>query len=564
MNLKVTHPHSGLARLLALSVFVSAALVILLNFKSTAVTWPSSDNLPEVCRLLQSNCLTEDFFTNASSGITPRLPYAYFLSKVTKIAHNGIGGGLAVIKALLLTLLPVAVSLFFIAAIKTHAENKDKDKDKEQWVASPANLIAIISAPLFVFFLQGKSGAILSVAWWAPLTFEATAQNLSLLLTISGFLLIWLDRKGTGVIFIALGAVFHPAIGLFSSALSCILLCNFTSFKDASRLIYAGLGTSFIGAIFVKIFFEADNTISAQDFVRIYAFEAHPSHYIPSQFGTLSGIPWFWSFAVVSIGLLFATVILYKINSAAWKSSFLAFIAYSSSVLIQFIFVETNQIKLIATLGPCRFTMFGPWFLFVFYFIAILKFINGNQGFVKLSSAIYQNLASARWIYIFASYVILGLAVVSYAYKSSDFDLPDDAKMLATFASEQTDSSDVFVLPPNAPRVEFPLKTGRGIFFGNGFPFSEKYFHEWEERKAIVNGRNAEIVNLPGTWIGEKYANHYRSLLPKDFLNAAKKYKIDWVVIEADYSKNFSGCRADFHSPKYNAYSLLTLDECTR
>jgi hypothetical protein len=559
MILKFKKNYSGFYKLLAISLFISAILIILTYFNTTAVHWPGSENLNAVCRLLQSNCLTEDFFTNSSSDINPRLPYVYFLSGITKIANNGIAGGLAVMKALLLVLLPIAISLIFIVAINEHTANKGK----VQLVASPANIIAIISAPLFVFFLQSIFAKILSIAWWSPLTFAPTAQNFSLLLTISGFLFVWLDRKSVGAIFIIVGTVIHPAVAIFSSVFSLISLCKFNSIKNTYRFVCTGLGANLVGAIFVKIFFETNFTISSQDFVRIYAFEAHPAHYIPSQFETYSRIPWIALFSLVSIGLLVSTVVLYKLNSAAWKNSFFAFITYFSSILIQFLFVEINQIKLIAQLGPSRFSMFGAWFLFIFYFIAALKFFNTNQFFLKKSKIIYQTIASARWIYILVCYCILSSFVVSYALKSSHFDVPDEDKALVSFATMQTNLSDVFILPFYAPSSIFPLKTGRAIFFGNGFVFSQKYFKEWEERKVLVWGRQAETVNLPGNWIGEKYANHYRSLLPKDFLEIAKKYKINWVVIETDYSNNFSDCRTDFYSQKYKVYSLEILDQCT-
>lgn len=551
---------AGLIKLLTISAFVSAIFICLLNLKSTAVTWPSSDNLPGVCRLLDAACLTNDFFTSASSGTSPRLPYVYFLSIITQIVDNGIGGGLALVKAFLLAFLPIAVSLFFFASVKTHTERKGE----EQWVASPENIMAAVCAPLFVFLLQGKIGALLSVAWWMPLYFDASAHNVSLLLTISGFLILWLGGKSLGAAVVFLGAVAHPVVGLFSSVFSCILLCKFDSLRKDFRFVGIGFGASLVGAVFIKIFFEAGGVMSAQDFVRIYVVEAHPAHYIPSQFGSLSKMPWMGSFAIVMAGLLSATIILFKLNSAAWKNSFLAFLAYSSAVIAQFLFVEISQIKLIATLGPSRFTMFGAWFVFIFYTIAFLKFFEGNLFLLKISDRIRLEISSVRWIYICACYFFLGAVIAFYSFKSSSFDLPDEAMPLATFARTKTDISDVFVLPFYAPRVDFPLKTGRAIFHGNGFPFSENNFKEWDARNSFVNGNNAEIVKLPGSWIGDKYANHYRSLAPSDFLGESIKYKIDWVVLETDYSEKFSGCKADFDSPKYKAYSLVALKLCAR
>lgn len=404
----------------------------------------------------------------------------------------------------------------------------------------------------------------MSVAWWVPLYFDATAHNVSLLLSIVGFLLLWVRAGVIGAVFVILGALVHPAVGLFASIFLCIVLCKFDSFAKNFRFFGLGLGASIAGAIFVRLLFEGGGSLSAQDFVKVYAVEAHPAHYIPSQFGSLSSMPWGMSFGIVAVGLLVVTVALYNLKSVTWKNSFLALIAYSSSVLVQFLFVEIFQIKLIAALGPSRFTMFGLWFLCIFYLVAILKFVEGGAFTRKTSDVILQCLAHIHWVHILICYFILGSAVVFYAYKSSHFDLPEDAQILAEFASTKTKINDVFVLPFYAPRVDFPLKTGRAIFIGNGFPFSEKYFHEWDDRNTIVNGRNAEITKFPGSWIGEKYANHYRQLLPSDFILAAAKYKIDWVVIESDHSESFSSCKADFESPKYKAYSLVTLQRCIR
>lgn len=549
-----------LIKLLAISTFMSAISICLLKFKSTAVTWSSSDNLPAVCRLLDASCLTNDFFTNASSGTNPRLPYVYFLTEVTKIANSGIGGGLALVKAFLLVFLPVSVSILFFASVKLHTNLKTEAR----WVASPASIMAAVFAPLFVFLLQGNIGSYLSVAWWMPLYFDATPHSVSLLLTIIGFLILRLDGKSLGTVFIFLGAIAHPAVGLFTSALSCILFCKFDDYKKYLKFIGIGLVASLVGAIFIKIFFDSGGAMNPQDFVRIYAFEAHPSHYIPSQFGSLSGISWRRSFSIVMVGLFSVTIILYRLKSGAWINSFLAFIAYSSAIFLQFLFVEVNQVKLIAAIGPSRFTMFGAWFLFIFYFIAILKYYEGNLFLLKISDSIRFVISSVRWFYIFVLYFVLSIFITLYFFRSSSFELPAEAMPLATFARTKTNISDVFILPFHAPRVDFPLKTGRPIFLGNGFPFSEKSFKEWDERNSFVHGRNSEIIKLPGSWIGEQYANHYRSLVPRDFVEEANRYKIDWIVIEAEYSEMFSDCNVDFDSPRYKAYSLSALENCVR
>jgi hypothetical protein len=559
--MKLKKDFSNMIKLLVISTFVSAILISLINFRSTAITWPASDNLAGVCRLLDALCLADDFFTSASSQTTPRLPYLYFLSKITRIVDNGIGGGLALVKAFLLAFLPVAVSLLFFVSVRTHTR---RDAE-ESLVTSPENVIAAICAPLFVLLLQGeRPGVYLSVAWWGPLSFDATPGNVALLLTIFGFLILSLNEKCLGAAFVFLGAVIHPAVGLFSSVLCCILFFKYDSLKKTFFVLGIGLSTSILGAIFIKIFFEAGGAMSGQDFVRIYVVEAHPAHYLPSQFGTSSRLPWMASFAVVVVGLLSVTITLYKLNSAAWKNALLALLAYSLAIIVQFFAVEVIQIKLIAALGPSRFTMFGLWFILIFFTVAFLKFFKGNLLLLRLSKGVLLKISSIRWIYIGAGYFLIGLVIAFYSFRASSFDLPDEVEPVAAFARAKTNISDIFVLPFLFPRVDFPLKTGRGIFIGNGFPFSEKSFKEWDERNAFVNGRNSEVLKLPGLWIGEKYANHYRSLAPRDFVDMAKKYKMDWVVLEAEYSEKFFNCSADFDSPKYKAYSLSALTLCVR
>lgn len=253
--------------------------------------------------------------------MTPRLPYIYFLSEITRISNNGIGGGLAIIKSLILILLPATAALLFIVSTKTQIDFKGVN----EWAISPLNVVIIANAPLFVFLLQGRVGMDLSVAWWPPIYFEATAHNFSLLLTIFGFLLVWGGGKVAGAVFVFLGALIHPVVCLFASIFSCVVLCKFDPVRKSFRFFGFGLGASIAGAILVKLLFEGGGSISAQDFVRVYAMEAHPSHYIPSQFGSLSSMPWFGSFTIVTVALLAVTAVLYKLKSVTWKNSFLAF-----------------------------------------------------------------------------------------------------------------------------------------------------------------------------------------------------------------------------------------------
>lgn len=511
--------------------------------------------------MLDSSCLANDFFTNASSGITPRLPYIFVLGEITRAIGNGVGGGLSVVKALLLAFIPAVMTFVIVASISSHTITNNEDVAKHG--PFPATIFAAIGSPILIILMQGEVGAGLSVAWWVPLYFEGTPHNFSLLLTLIGFSLICVGASFIGAMIVFIGGIFHPAVGLFTSVFSLVLFCKLNSIRQDIGFLIIGFIASLLAAIIVKLFLESSSSLSAQEFVRIYVVEAHPSHYLPSQFGSLSKIPWYGSFSIVGGGLAWATYALYKLDNAAWKNSFIALVSYLGAVVFQYLFVELYPIKIIAALGPSRFTMFGPWFLFIFSFIAIYTSFNTNMFLISFARTLNLAIPFVCWRHVGFGGFLVATLVVIYSNKSASIELPDDdSKELADFAIANTGKGDIFALPFSAPRVDFSLKTGRGVFHGNGFPFSESYFNEWDARHTIIDGSNAEIRKHPGAWIGEKYANHYRSLTPADFINAASRYELDWVVVENEFSRKFVNCRADFESLKYEAYSLSALKLC--
>ncbi len=63
----------------------------------------------------------------------------------------------------------------------------------------------------------------------------------------------------------------------------------------------------------------------------------------------------------------------------------------------------------------------------------------------------------------------------------------------------------------------------RSIFIGNGFPFNEKYFKEYTDRKFSVHGTTEQLLNIDGDSIHKKYRNFYYSLSPEYFKILSRK-----------------------------------------
>ena len=92
--------------------------------------------------------------------------------------------------------------------------------------------------------------------------------------------------------------------------------------------------------------------------------------------------------------------------------------------------------------------------------------------------------------------------------------------------------------------------------------FSESSFFEYYQRKKMVYGSNEEIKNIEGSWIGSKYANYYRNLTIQSFIDFSFKYKLYWVVVEADYSENFAGCSSEYVSKYHKVFTINNLKRC--
>jgi hypothetical protein len=208
--------------------------------------------------------------------------------------------------------------------------------------------------------------------------------------------------------------------------------------------------------------------------------------------------------------------------------------------------------------------MFGPWLMFIFLFISLSKYLNNNLFFIHLSKRFCSKIMIVSWRHVSLGCFLAVILGVGSSFKSASFKLPDDDSIkLVRFAINNTNQLDVFSFPRIYLRNYFSLKTRRAIFHGNGFPFSEQHFREWNTRKKLIDGDNSESKKYAGTWIGLMHRKHYRSLTPTDFIYAASIYKLDWIVIEKKYSQKFTSCNPDFESLKYSVYALSSLRLCS-
>lgn len=547
-------------RLIIASCLISSIAIQIKNIGSPALVWPALDNLPAVCRLLDPTCLLEDFFTNSSIEMNPRLPYVYMVSWMTGILGSGLGSGLAVMKGLILAVLPCLMAAFILSSVAVQKSGQNTftlNSIKFQEIS-----LFALCIPVITFVLSGFLGDYLSIAWWRPIGFEATSGNTALLLALLGYLFMFFNKQIIGVITILIAGIIHPVMCFYTSIFCSILLVKF-SFKNSNlRMVIAAISSSVIAALCVGYIFKG-SSLGAVEFINIYAIEAHPFHYLPSQFGRLANISQIASFGIVFFGLIILTIILWLQDKKIWINSLIATAMYGIAIALQYFLVEIRGVKFIAALGPSRFTMFGPWFLYIFFIYALCEIKTTNFfPFNYLILSKFLKLATGTKYILLYGLIALILCIVNIVNSNKYEKFDQDMLLLFEFAIKESDSGDVFSLPYGKPIAEFPLITNRAIFIGNGFPFSEKYMQEYAERHSMVYGGSAAIKGFPGSWAGEKYANFYRSLAPEDFINIERVFPLNWVVIESSYSDKFEDCKSSLTSNKYKIFSLNALRRC--
>ena len=543
------------------SVLASISIVIFSTGSQNQVSWPSIDNLPAVCRLLDRSCLMHDFFTNASYDFNPRSFYIYTLAFITKILNLGVAGGLVFIKALLIICMPIVALVFFTSAIERDYGYKSNYLKYFQY-------LILASFPIALYLIINDAGKHLSIAWWRPLTFEPTAQNFSLLLTLLAGILFLRNKKISAALVFFIAGLYHPSVAL----LSAIFLSTISIQPINKKVIFSYIKFIFIpiflSGILIKLIFRSGTTLSVNKLFQIYVVEGHPFHYLPSQFGTFTNYPWWYTFIGVSVGILMLSIILFALRQPAWKNSLLFLSAYLLAILFQYAFVEKFHIRPFIELGASRFAMFGAWGIYYFSLISIgcmvTKFFskksNDTSEVKKIEKLKIINYAS-YFIYIIpASLLILWLLV--YINRAS-FILWSDEKSIGVvnYAKQKTDES-VWLIPFNISRAEFPFFTNKAVFIGNGFPFNEKYLEEWGMRNGLVNGNNEDITKLPGSWIGEQWSNFYRNLGPKDIYNIGSIFRLDYFVVERNFESNFKMCNFIYSDEYYKIITFSDIKKC--
>jgi hypothetical protein len=523
----------------------------------SAFEWPSIDMGPFFERYVDPNFLLNDFFTNSSVQPNPRHIFGYFIIALTEIFATDWYTIFFGLKALFIIILPI---LFYWTIVSVVADKIEKNNNTRV-------LLSIIAFFGTALVLNNKVASIFSVAWWKPLAIFVAPQTLALVLGLLAIVLFYYNsnniKKTLIPILFFFATLIHPSIGAF--CLLFLAMANLKQILEMKRYWFTlFLLSVVVPGILLLWAYHVPEPLSAQEFVKYYAIEHHSSHYLPSQFGSLTPLPWWVSFCFIIVLMIFvAWFAIKKKDNDLLGLSLVFLLGYSSAVLVQYLFVELFPIKIIASIGISRFTLFGYWMLGILYSLLLLK----HFSLVRISQLlkwinknnIIKSLSLRTVSVILLVSVCVATIFAGWMKDNHQTDFKNKHHSLYEWVQKSTKNDSVFAIYFDELKIKFPLVMKRAVFAGNGFPFREDAFRENSDRESLIYGNSEELKKFDGKWIGEKITKFYRQLKPIDFYKISKKYRLDYVMIEADFSNEFKNISPLFSNENIKIYATKQL-----
>ncbi|MCB0415713.1 MAG: hypothetical protein KDD50_15345, partial [Bdellovibrionales bacterium] len=516
----------------------------------TALEGPGMDILPLLNRWENSKYLVNDFFTNASVEQNPKHIFAHIIWFVHEIVGGHWYKAIFILKLILVILTPIVWFLFLRTSIRRLGGPENS------WVIG-----LLVGIPILNDILGYNLVQWFSIAWWPAYSDSVSPNNISIMLFLSGFILLHSNFKFRRVpcwCLYSASAFIHPSAVLMS--------LFFVSVIETSRYvlnpkysknfkIYLDILTPiFVSLVFLRYLYNQPDGVPISIVKEAYVYLGHSSHYLVQNLGSLTGYSWKWSFLLnllVSMGIL----LMYP-KSISFKKRLimicLIWSVFNLAILIQYLSVTLQLSKIFLYIGITRFFEFSYWLL------AILVSIPMSHLAQK-----YIRIRSIAWVVRLLFCCIIGVLLTLSTQIKMDDPLKSvklENKELFAFIQNSTDQKAVFAVPFGELTRSVPLVVKRAIYAGYGFPFNEKFFAEYIERESLMYGTFQERQIVSASWIGGAMAKIYQSRSPDQFYRYSKSHRLDYVIVESAFLKKFGAYSPVFSGLRYTIFSVDSLE----
>lgn len=535
------------------AILLLLAAVSIYNFvrrDPTAFEWPAIDMGCFFERQADPAFLSNDYFTNSVAQPNPRHVFGYLVLGLSTVLRTDWYGALFALRSTLTVALPVLWYLALWGMIRPRLT-----RERAVFITRFALCLAII------LVMRRDVRAWFSIAWWPPIEFYAGAHPTSQAVSLLAVVLRtagrnWAYRLSFPMWFCA--AMIHPAMALFVLTFYWLWAFNWGRRWELTADLAVAVVLPF-GLLWFS--FGATSPLPAEDFVYYYAHVSHPFHYIVSEFETLTRHPWWVSFGLILFLLVFETgFAAWKGNRRLLRSTGWFFLAYAGCVVLQYLSTEVWPSRFLTILGPSRFSILG-------YFMVALV---ATEIFATYWPTKMLGFQQSHWSpnlyawfkpwHVAATLIVATLSIYGLFRDHLQIEIRASYAGLYNWIGASTNPDDVFIVPFDTPlHRELPIIGKRAVYASQSFPFREETLREHFERYRLAYGELEELVQVEGKDLVRRRLQFGRELNPSDYVRLADRYRLDYVVVEADQPTPLSVAPACYSDASVAVYSVKEL-----
>ncbi|MDC1110386.1 hypothetical protein OAT24_02830 [Gammaproteobacteria bacterium] len=536
---------------------LSSLIIFILFGKHTPFHWATTADIPLIIKLINPELLQNDFYTNSMLG-SSRFFFSYIIVGFTKLGMDWLDA----LYLLKITLVIIKKPLLLMVMFSIWLHWKPFDLSiKENEIAKLILFLFCSGHLLFFDFLGSPFG-------WPPIQASNTIVPMSLSL-IFGLIYNFVsfaekNFKFTSPLFLFLSICIHPTVGLFHFIISVIFYIPLSINKKIISKLCIDFLIGIVPVISFYIFFKSNSSIDASIFINSYVYLRHPHHYLMSEV---------FSLASIFLFLLFIIPLYYSFKIKNKKLVVLSLLILMSTFLgplMQFLGTEIWKFRLLAELGPSRFTSFAS-ILWSLNMIIVGSFIykashKGEGRFMKdaehfFSIQFIHHICDSLLIIFFNIFKfcqkILAKVGSRITFLSICFSLfgafwitqkhpldyyGTDARLLINWIDENSSEDSVF-FTQEFDTALVRVYGNRAIFSDRAFPFNHDRIVEFTNRFLIL-----------------KKSKDFRA---SDYACLRNHFKVDYLIAPSKVSfENFSPV---FATSKWSIYdiNLFTIrDSC--
>ena len=304
--------------------------------------WVTTGDLPILLRLIDSNFLVNDFYTNSISE-SPKIIFGYLIFIISNIINYEYS--IFFLKNIIFLSSPILIYLILINFI-----NLNSNKLFNCLILTGIILFGLDYLSFIFTYVRVGIGSFTSFN-------DVSAQSFSHILGLLSILLFINNKKFFWQLSLFSTTIIHPLVGIAYFFLLTVYFKNQNYNFNLYQFILEKLMKHkfnfliciVIPYMIILITFYDNYLISSEEFVYIYSYLRHPHHYILSSFfNKLSFLYMCFPLGSLLIGVI-------KKNNNLINTSLITFCFFIFCLLTQYLGTEIYKSKFISSIGPTRF-----------------------------------------------------------------------------------------------------------------------------------------------------------------------------------------------------------------